>query len=503
MKAAAWALAAAAAGIYICGSLVDADLWWHVTVGRWILNHRTLPTSDLWNYYGSGQPWRAYSWSSEVFYAWLDQAFGVSGLLVAKVALGAALAGVLCFTFSRIAADWAFGWFLGAAVCIACYAHFVLRPQTFTWILFSFAILAGESVRRNGLRLKSLLIILVVFVAWANTHLSAIVGICFLAVWVGRYREQNFDLRPVVGVVLTAFLGTLLTPYLGGEWATLLGKVSHPLTHRNIIEFRSATFADYPAAFLILFLIVLLRLVHERPRALELPPLAAGCLLAYGGLAVIKFLPFSYIALGALIARLWRTEREVFAGQSGPGLGDALNRFSRMLERVPAPAVAALALLAVAERAVELYHEPVRPGAYPVEAVNFLQETGLEEGVANVFGDGGYLIYRFSNPDGTPRHKVMVDGRTNVNPPQVVEAYQKALYGRRGWQDYVDLGSGVVLWRSKWPLSAILDEHPDWCRIYFEGGLASGWSIFLRSDKAAGRKELQPVSCSLQTEEGE
>lgn len=500
MKAAAWVLAAAAAGLYICGSLVDVDLWWHIAVGRWIIHHQALPSVDLWNYYSSGEPWRAYSWTSEVLYAWLEQAYGMSGLLACKAALSVLLAVSLCWSFSLIARDAVVGCIIGIVATSACYAHFVLRPQTVTWILFALVLMLGELVRRNGVKAIYLFGVLLVFAAWANTHLSAIVGICYLLVWVANFRDRPLNLRPVLFVFLAAVLGTLMTPYAGGEWLTLLGKFTHPLTHRNIVEFRAATFADYPAAFLILFLILLLRLVHERPSALELPTLAAGCMLAYGSLAVLKFLPYGAIALCALIARYWSVTSETFVEPQLPGLGEALMKLRGAVARLPSVAIVVLALIVVAEKTIELSQEIVRPGAFPEGAVTFLQEHGLEEQVSNVFGDGGYLIYRFSSADGNARHKVVLDGRTNVNADRVVEAYQEALYGRSNWKAYLDFGSGVVLWRSKWPLASILEEHPDWCRVYFDGGVSSGWSVFVRMDKLSQFGDLEPSLCKAAKE---
>ena len=495
MKVAAWVLVAVAAGLYICGSIVDVDLWWHIAVGRWILHRGALPAVDYWNYYSSGEAWRAYSWSSEIVYAWVDGAFGLEGLLVLKALLAVSLSLAFCFSFSLIARDYAVGSMLGVVCSAACYAHFVLRPQTLTWLLFALALAVGEGVRRHGVRSKYLLMFAGIFAVWANTHLSAIVGIGYLSIWVGRYERASFSLKPGLMVVLAAFIGTLLTPYFGGEWLTLLGKLTHPLTHRNIVEFRAATFADYSAAFLIILMIALLRLVHERPRALELPVIVVGCLLAYGGLAVLKFLPFGYIALCGLISRYWGEVGGALSSGSEPGMGEALHKLRALLLRVPPSVFALIALLVVAQKSVELSKEIVRPGAFPTSAVSFIEERGLGELVSNVFGDGGYLIYRFSNPDGTPTHKVVLDGRTNVNSPEVVEAYQEALYGRADWERYLEFGSKVVLWRSKWPLASILSEDPRWCRVYFDGGVSSGWSVFVHRDRISDVRDVEPRLC--------
>ena len=39
----------------------DPDLFWHIVIGRWILDHGAVPQVEYWNYFGLGQTFRAYS----------------------------------------------------------------------------------------------------------------------------------------------------------------------------------------------------------------------------------------------------------------------------------------------------------------------------------------------------------------------------------------------------------------------------------------------------------
>lgn len=39
----------------------DPDLFWHIVIGRWILDHGAVPQVEHWNYFGLGQTFRAYS----------------------------------------------------------------------------------------------------------------------------------------------------------------------------------------------------------------------------------------------------------------------------------------------------------------------------------------------------------------------------------------------------------------------------------------------------------
>ena len=41
---------------------LDADLWWHLKVGDWIVENRAVPHNGILTYTATDRPWVAYSW---------------------------------------------------------------------------------------------------------------------------------------------------------------------------------------------------------------------------------------------------------------------------------------------------------------------------------------------------------------------------------------------------------------------------------------------------------
>src|SRR5205807_6648739 len=54
-------------------SLWDPDIWWHLRVGHWIMQHHSVPHSGIFSQIGEGRPWQAYSWGFEVTVAALQR----------------------------------------------------------------------------------------------------------------------------------------------------------------------------------------------------------------------------------------------------------------------------------------------------------------------------------------------------------------------------------------------------------------------------------------------
>ncbi|MDR0964997.1 MAG: hypothetical protein LBM75_00550 [Myxococcales bacterium] len=98
-----WNLLASAIGLLVVGRffypLEDPDLYWHMLIGRWILDNGEVPRSEHWNFFGLGQEFRAYSWMSESFFALIDRHFGLRGLWWCQGLFGVGLTALVATVF--------------------------------------------------------------------------------------------------------------------------------------------------------------------------------------------------------------------------------------------------------------------------------------------------------------------------------------------------------------------------------------------------------------------
>src|SRR4051794_36894953 len=62
--------------------LSDPDTLWHIAVGRWILDHRDVPHTDLFSSTKFGEPWIAKEWLSQVLYALAYRVGGWTAVVV-------------------------------------------------------------------------------------------------------------------------------------------------------------------------------------------------------------------------------------------------------------------------------------------------------------------------------------------------------------------------------------------------------------------------------------
>ncbi len=472
-------------GAYINGPVGDPDLWWHITVGRWILANQTLPATDLWNAFSSGEIWRAYSWLHEIVYAAIDSAWGIQGLWTAQLLLAIALMATLVAVFSYLARDYFIGTLIGTLVTVGCFQNFSLRPQVFTWILFAISLALGERSLREGFTRKTGIAIVAVFSLWANSNITAIIGIGALFFWVLPTAHRG-SVKLAVMLSSLAILGTFFTPYFGGEWLTFFSKTGHPLSMTSIAEFKSATILGYGAGILLVLSALVVAGFARMPQFF--PParlvLVLGSVCA--GAAVVKFIPFAVIALGALLSVVWASlhskassDQENYKFKFFEGIA----RLRAVLNWLPPIGVIALLFAISAVVISGAAQRPLNTTLIPVAAVDFIKAHNLPTPILNDFGRGGYVMYRMSDADGVlaEPYKVPLDGRTNVNLPDIWRAYRVAVEGQSGWEELLQIVKpNTILWRRESPLTQLLIASGGWREAYVTGSPTKGFVVLTR-----------------------
>ncbi len=475
-----WLVIAVLLGLYISGPVMDPDLWWHIVVGRWILAHREFPVVDHWNMFGIGKPWIAYSWSNEIIFAFVEKRWGIEGLLLIQAGLGICIAAILMWTFGKLAKDNFLGALFGSFATAASYNHFTLRPQSITWILLGLLIVVADKISREKVTTKSLLLVTLLSTLWANTHITAFLGVGVASAWAMGEGSRKEQLTRGVSVFGAGIIGLFLTPYMGAEVITLFSKAGHPFTYDTIAEFQAAQITHYSTAFVLIGLAILLLFIHAQPKIL--PPIrvlliAVSVIMA---LAVVKFIPIAIILIMSGVSVSIHT-----AGLNKLKLGrlsDGLNKLGDLYrEKLEGQGLLMLLLACISLQGIRLARNPLSLVQVPKDAVDYIINNKLPGPILNIFGDGGYLMYRLADSAGEIKTPVAVDGRTNVNPPEIMRKHAKAVRGQLGWEDYLAaVKPNTILWRTEGPLVSILLERPEWKLVHQDGSDEKGHVVFTR-----------------------
>jgi hypothetical protein len=440
--------------LFVSGNhlLLDPDTQWQITVGQWILDHHTVPHTDIYSFTMRGEPWISTQWLAQVFYAKVYAWFGWSGPVVLAAAACAATFTLLARYLVRSLSESAVLVFVAVALALTA-PHLLARPHVLALPIMVAWI--GELIAAADRRQAPSFSLLPLMALWANLHGGFVFGLMMIApialdclVNAQASDRMRLAARWAVFAALALAAGCC-TPY---GWDSLLASrkilalgSALPL----ITEWRAADFTTVHPFEICLLGGIALALY----RGIILPPLRIVILLGLIHMALAQGRAAEILALLAPL---------VLAAPLAPQIGAAETASSLALRPVRGVMVAALAvMLAVGTLGFAAMHRfAPNTGNSPVQAVTELKKLNLER-VFNDYDFGGYLIASGVAP--------FIDGRTE-------------LYGEKFFVDHNN-ASGLMepenlfrlldqyqiqatLMRTQSAATTLLDHMDGWQKIY-------------------------------------
>jgi len=461
------------AGVYalllISGNrlLNDPDTLWQITVGQWILDHRAVPTTDVYSFTMRGAPWASTQWLAQVAYA---KAYAVAGWTGPVVLASSAIAiafGLFARALGRHLRDSTTLVFVVAALLLTL-PHLLARPH-----VLAFPVLVawiGGLIDAADRRAAPPFALALLMALWANLHGGFVFGLFFIAPSaLDAVMNAEASMRRVLALRWAAFAAVALaagccTPY---GWQALLAS-QKILALGNalplILEWRPADFGGLGPFEICLLLAVGLALFH----GVTLPLLRILMLLGLLHMALAQGRAAEILALvGPLVLAAPLARQQ--GGAVAAGVAGAA--------RAPHPiAMAAMLLTLIAGTLASASVQTFVPNSRgtPIAAVVELKKLNLTR-VFNDYDFGGYLIAAGVAP--------FIDGRTE-------------LYGEKFFVDH-NAASGLMepdnlfrllrdydieatLMRTQSAATKLLDHMDGWQKIYADD-IAT---IHLRKDGA-------------------
>jgi hypothetical protein len=430
--------------------LRDSDTYWHLVVGKWIIDHRAVPHVDLFSFTMRGAHWISSGWLSEVlFFAAFKLAGWTGPVMLAALSASAAFF-LLTLLLMRRLPNIAVMLLVTAGISVTA-IHMLVRPHI---LVFPLMVLWANALDQATERERApSLAYLPLITLWANLHGSFTLGLALIAPFaLEALWTADKSARVTLGLQwlrfgVLALIGACITPYgpesllvtfrvlnlgatlsLIGEWSPLeFGKLN-PVT---VCLLAGAAYVLYSG--------------------FKLSPVRIAALLAliYQTLAHIR-----YVDVLALVAPFF------IAGPLGQHLSWPQRQHSRNVTPVGGRAfIAAIAALVVATGVIVATMNQAPP-LVPRVAVEKLKELKANR-ILNDYYFGGYLIFQ-----GIP---TFIDARAELYGPVFLTRFFRAI-SLDNLADFVKLLDeykiDATLLLPSTPSVGLLDRLPEWERIY-------------------------------------
>ena len=460
------------------------DTWFHLKEGELYVTTGSLPAQDPFAFTTEGRVWIKYSWLADVLFYLVYAAGGIPGLILLRLAILFAIAGLLYFLLRGCGVHPVAAVLLVFVASLALRFRLFVRPEliTFLFVLATMALL----LRLRAAPPWTAYTLLPLFVAWVNVHGSYVFGFGLPALvllanllpgdravpgW-GHLRLDTRRCRHLAIVVGLLPLAGLLNPQ---GYRLLL----FPFWQNRMV--RLTMFPEWMAAWRYpaidpvwwepIIVLALVLLVFCIVAALlwvwenRFDPVGWGIVLSIGAYAVLRNRAIPYFVLAVLpplALSLLRIVQRLPVPVPTPTL--------RRIERVGVAACLILLVLAIVDQA--WLTRRFAPGFgvaphFPEKAAVFLERHRLDGRIFNSYTFGGYLMWRR-----WPANQLFIDGRYDaiLFDEELLEQYLQAHQSPDALERIATAYGIEVLVLDADPKSRIrhLAGNSAWARVYWD-----------------------------------
>jgi len=429
-------------------NLVDPDLWGHIRYGQDYLATGELPPTATYTFAAADTPWINHENLAELCLATGYRYLGTVGLLTAKCLIGLGILLAMVWSARRQGVHWFAAWTAMLLVAANLHPFFLLRPQLFsfafcTLVLLLLEVSFSDWEKGQQFRWQPLALLPLVFAVWANTHGGFAAGLCIVTVYLLArtaqiFAQQNPSRRRqaaisksavLIGITLSCSAATLATPYGVDLHRWLLQSLSQP--RPEITEWAAPSLrhiAFWPWIALLVASALSLLFTRKQRDWVKVSILA---LVAWQ-----SALHMRHIAFFALLCGFWLPVH-VHSAVSRIGFNFTLTPWLRRTAVVALLVGTGFLSFAIDRQLKSL---PVPRNAYPLDAVQFMVDRGLQGKLVVSFNWAQYAIAALA-----PDVQVGFDGRFRSCYPQaVVDIHFDFLLGEFGGHRNRSPSSGPI-----------------------------------------------------------
>jgi hypothetical protein len=359
-----------------------------------------------------------------------------------------------------------------------------VRPQVFNMAFAAALVFLLEGFKDGKIGRRTLFLVPLLTLLWANLHSGYLLGIVLLATYVlgewiqlrfGKRADRGLDrqsVRWLAMITVLSFIAAVLNPNGPELWIYPFFTLGSVAMQEYILEWQSPNFHQsifWPFAAMLALGMISVILGRRR---LALTELLLFTGTAAAGLLSARHIPLFAIVSSPIIARHLLSafeENRLYPVLSGSVTAE-MSRPLRVLNLLILIFALVAAVIWVADKAQK--NDDAISERFPVAAVDYLESSGLAEAKGyNSYNWGGYLIWRDI--------PVFVDGRADVYGDDFLYSYRRTFDLTALWKEPLDeYDVSYVLIESYHSLTTLLAESNQWEQAYSDDVA----SIYIRTD---------------------
>jgi hypothetical protein len=454
--------------LFIAGEQ-DPDFWWHLRIGRWMLDNGRLPSTDIFTFTVPSHVWTDHEYLTEILMWLVYRSIGVIGL---SLAFGLLTWAAFWIMYRQVRREpWVI---VGIGLAIGAVAGSPIwgpRAQMITFFLSCLelywlqAYLAGRS--------RTLQLFPLVMVLWANLHGGWVIGFVWLGValvaellaWVWDRENPAHKKHARFLAIITVFslVAVAATPHGFSLYPYPFQTEGSVAQQRLIVEWFSPDFHQvYLRPFEAMVFLVIIGFALRRPPLYEflLTLVALGLALQ----SVRNVVLFVAVATPVMIKCYSAYWKELSAARDWK-FDLPPRRIFAVVTVIVVLVIALATSVRIADSISTSRQRSLDASSYPIGAADWLAahpEVGTR--MYNQYGWGGYLAYRFY-PD--PNRRVFIFGEAALMGDPLLNQYEDVQTLRSDWKQVLDRYKvDYIVYNKGEALANVLATQPEWKLVY-------------------------------------
>lgn len=471
----------------------DDDFFWHLATGRYIVENKTVPDTDVFGFVSQGSQWIPFEWGWDVLTFSLNNIGGYNSILIFRSIAFTLIFFIYFMLFRKFKVNSLVSILMLFLLLVSIMDRLSPRPHIITYLFFSVILYLLTSFKYLDREkyMKKLYFLPLIFLIWGNMHLGVLAGGLFLFVftiteiiiYIKPARFSSAEIHPLTRdnlsklLIISVICGLVLLVNPHGIH-TYLYAYNHTKMKllETVNEWRSPfDGGGFTATLYKIFLFSGVLILYYAVKKKDLLFALAFAALAVYSVRAIRFtVDYNFI----MIFFITMSINYIIINMPGYKSGAA----GKLFKGKPSKVVIGIFLLYIITQipsnniytALKYY----RPSGWgidtdfmPVELFDFVKQNNISGRPFNQFGTGGYLVWNF------PGQQNFIDSR-NLND-DIFNEYNSIMSMRPGFEkkleqygiDYVvyldpdltrrpnDLKSVIV---------AYLSRNPNWKLVFWD-----------------------------------
>jgi len=295
----------------------ENDYYWHLKVGEWIIENKSIPKIDVFSWYASSQNlvWIAHEWLFEVVIYIFNLLFSNIGALI-FVILSLTIIFIIIWNTSK---DYFIEYPLKSIVWIL-FSLFIFsskaipRPHLISFILFAITVYISKITNQNE-KSKLIWFTPIISIIWANIHggssnLSYLIyGYNFLFCFIKDPKISSIKTKKFLYATISSIILILLNPY-GIEMIIYPYKNMTYTTMLNCIdEWHSLSIKSIEGIIYIPYIIYIIYTLIIKSKERKIFDIILCLIFIILGIKSTRMMPYLFIIANSIIPKYWTNNK--------------------------------------------------------------------------------------------------------------------------------------------------------------------------------------------------